>query len=268
MKDWYELGDGVFCRRYAELDLTVGLVLGEHSALIIDTRGDHVQGAELARAVRSRTSLPRHVVLTHGHFDHCFGTGPLQPVAVWAQERCSAFLRATAQQQRTEWIEHYRTRDPEIADALATTELLLPDHPVRTETTLELGGRVVELAHLGPGHTDHDLVVRVPDADVLFAGDLVEHGAPPDFSDARPALWPSTLDRIIALAPTVIVPGHGAPVAVEFVREQNENLRTVAQLCLAVADGELTINAALERSPYPPDSTREALRAHTRVEAP
>ena len=62
-----------------------------------------------------------------------------------------------------------------------------PDRRVRrTRATLDLGGREVRLAYLGRGHTDNDIVISIPDADVLCAGDLLENGAPPYFGDGYP----------------------------------------------------------------------------------
>jgi glyoxylase-like metal-dependent hydrolase (beta-lactamase superfamily II) len=66
-------------------------------------------------------------------------------------------------------------------------------------------------------------VVVVPDAGVVFAGDLIESAGPPSFGDdAVPGSWAATLDGVIGLmtATTVLVPGHGDPVDREFVFEQ------------------------------------------------
>ncbi len=60
---WIELADGVLVRRYAELDLSVGLVIGDHGALVVDTRSNPDQGAELQAAVREVTREPCSVVL-------------------------------------------------------------------------------------------------------------------------------------------------------------------------------------------------------------
>jgi len=70
---------------------------------------------------------------------------------------------------------------------------------------------------------DGDLVVVVPDADVLFTGDLLESAGPPSFgTDSVPDEWPATLDAVIGLmtATTLAIPGHGEPVDREFVFEQ------------------------------------------------
>ncbi|MDN5749267.1 MAG: MBL fold metallo-hydrolase [Pseudonocardia sp.] len=219
---WIEVGDGVLARRHAELDLTVGLVLGEERALVVDTRGDARQGAEWAAVVRGVTALPLVVAITHAHFDHCFGTGAFLPCPVYALPACAAAVTATAQAQRAEWAAHYRSEDdPDTADALAATDPPPPDHVA--PVTLDLGGRRADLLHLGRGHTDHDLVVHVDD--VVFAGDLVEQGAPPSVgADSVLSEWPDTLDELLAREPRVVVPGHGDPVDAAFVARQRDHL--------------------------------------------
>ncbi|HXV94782.1 MAG TPA: MBL fold metallo-hydrolase [Pseudonocardia sp.] len=248
---WVEVGDRVLARRHAELDLTTGLVLGEERALVVDTRGDVRQGAELARAVRAVTPLPLVVAITHAHFDHCFGTAAFLPCPVHAHPRCRAALAATAAGQSAEWAQYYRDRGDDVtAQALGATEAVLPDAPA--PATLDLGGRHVELLHLGRGHTDHDVLARVPDAGVVFAGDLVEQGAPPSIGeDSDLAAWPRTLTALLALAPRVVVPGHGDPVDGAFVAGQRDTLAEVAALHAAVTAGELDAGEAAARSPVP-----------------
>ncbi|MBW0112694.1 MBL fold metallo-hydrolase [Pseudonocardia sp. KRD-182] len=235
---WVEVGDGVLARRYAELDLTVGLVVGAERALVVDTRGDVAQGAEWAAAVRAVTALPLVVAITHAHFDHCFGTAAFLPCPVHAHPACRAAILATAAAQREEWSAHYRERgDTATAAALAGTDPPLPDHPLPDHrlpdhrlpergapVVLDLGGRTAALRHPGRGHTDHDLVVHVDD--VVFAGDLVEQGAPPSVGpDSVAAEWPATLDALLALGPRVVVPGHGDPVGPAFVAVQRDELQ-------------------------------------------
>lgn len=270
---WVELADGVYARRYAELDLTVGLVVGAERALVVDTRGDAAQGAELAAAARARTDLPLLVALTHAHFDHCFGTsaftGGTDPPPVYAQRGCAPALASSAAAQRAEWVDYYRRRgDPDTAAALAGSPVVPPSHLVERRVELDLGGRTVTLLHPGPGHTDHDLVAHVPAAGVLFAGDLVEQGAPPDFTDADPLAWPSAMDTLLAMAPDTVVPGHGEPVDRAFVAAQRSELDTVATLCRAVADGTLAGPDAVRASPYPEVATRAALLRVTGTGAP
>ncbi|HEY1574555.1 MAG TPA: MBL fold metallo-hydrolase [Pseudonocardiaceae bacterium] len=267
---WVELGDGVLVRRYAELDLSIGLVVGDGACLVVDTRGDLVQGAELAAAVREVTRAPWTVVLTHAHWDHSFGTGSLLPTAVWAHERCRTDLAEHGTEMRADVAAMYRAMDrPADAEHVLAVDPVLPDRVVGRHAELTVGGRAVVLAHFGRGHTDNDLVVHVPDAGVVFAGDLVEQGAPPAFGDAFPLAWPATVDGIADLRPEIVSPGHGDPVGVAFVRAQRAELAVVAEVGADVVAGRCGRRDALLRSPYPAgvlDTAIERIRA-TRTES-
>ena len=83
-----------------------------------------------------------------------------------------------------------------------------------------LGSREVKLFHLGAGHTGGDIVAWVPDADVMFSGDLVEYHSACYCGDAHLREWPLTLDEIRDFAPKALVPGRGDALRGEqIVRE-------------------------------------------------
>ncbi len=262
---WIEVADGVHARRYEELDLTVGLVLGADRCLVVDTRGDLEQGGELAAAVRELTPLPWSVVYTHAHFDHTWGTEAFGPCAVWAHEGCRTELAESAEADRAKWIAYYREQGKaDTADAIARTTFVAPDHLFTDRTELDLGGRTAVLLHPGRAHTGHDVVVHVPDAGVLFAGDVVEnaeHGFSAfSFSaDSDLTAWPDTFDRLLELRPRVIVPGHGDPVDADFVRYHRHGLHELIALKAAMGRGETTEVAAVAASRYPSDVTLAAL---------
>jgi len=216
---WVEVANGVYARRYVELDQTLGLVVGDTHSLVIDTGTDEVHGASMAAAVRT-------VVITHAHCDHVFGTAAFLPASVISHERCRSLILAEGERQRRVWSAKYRSEGKaEQADRLATARLVPPTEVITSQVLLDLGGRTVTLVHAGPAHTDHDVFVHVPDVDVVFAGDLVEQGAPPSVGpDSHVSDWPAALDRILDLRPAVVVPGHGDPVDAEFVRLQRNEL--------------------------------------------
>jgi glyoxylase-like metal-dependent hydrolase (beta-lactamase superfamily II) len=258
---WLDVGEGVLVRRYEELDLSVGLVIGDGACLVVDTRGDEVQGSELASAVHEVVSDPWSVVITHAHFDHCFGTAAFLPCDVWAHPSCRAVLADEGEVIRAEAALEYESEGrSDMAIRLREAQLVLPEQLVPATKELLVGRRPVTLAHLGPGHTDHDLVVHVPDADVLFAGDLVEEGAPPAFGkDAMPLRWPDAVTALLTIAGDgTVVPGHGEPVDRAFATAQRDELAVVADLCRAVLNGELGVADAIARSPYPENVTRDA----------
>ncbi|MEU8383814.1 MBL fold metallo-hydrolase [Streptosporangium sp. NPDC048865] len=271
---WVEVADRVLVRRYAELDLSVGLVVGDGGCLVVDTRGDERQGAELLAEIRRVTRDPWTVAITHSHFDHSFGTRPFLGRPVWAHEGCRADLVENGDRARDEWSRYYRDLGrADIAGDIARTEIVPPDHLVTDRTRLVVGGRPIVLAHLGRGHSGNDLVVHVPDAGVTFAGDLVENGAPPAYEDAYPLEWPATvaalLDLIDSLDPpgggpggpggAVVVPGHGDPAGRAFVVAQHAEISALAGLCERVAAGLLSPSDAVRLSPYPEETTRIAL---------
>lgn len=84
---------------------------------------------------------------------------------------------------------------------------------------------------------------------MVFAGDLVEEGAPPAFEDSWPVEWPATPGRLHALARGPVVPGHRAVVDAAFVGRQREELLAVLG---ALREGRL------DDGPYPPATMRTA----------
>jgi glyoxylase-like metal-dependent hydrolase (beta-lactamase superfamily II) len=268
MTGFRELADRVYVLRYPVLDVTVTLVVGDGAALVVDTLSTPGQAAELADAVRAVTPYPLTIVNTHHHFDHCFGNATLAAAAggageadIWAHEAAAAHLRERGARWQRQWYEQWLPIEPELAEGLAEAAILPPNRTVRTEATVDVGGRPVRLCHLGRGHTDGDLVVLIPDADVVVAGDLVEESGPPDFGDAYPLEWPETLaalDRLLYPA-TVVVPGHGAPVDGAFVRAQHALLTRLDWLIRdGHADGAPE-RAVAARSPFDPDQSLVAV---------
>jgi glyoxylase-like metal-dependent hydrolase (beta-lactamase superfamily II) len=254
---WVELADGVLVRRYAELNLSVGLVIGDRGCLVVDTRSDPAQGTELHSSVREITRQPCTVVLTHAHFDHCLGTAAFLPAAVWAHPQCRDDLARGGAAQQAEALAWYTAqrmvRDPVLVRPV------VPDHLVAEQVEVDLGGRRVLLTHPGRGHTDHDIAVWSPDTGVLFAGDLVEQGTDPDFTDAYPLDWPTAVTELLQLRPLIVVPGHGDPVDAEFVTTQRDDLATLASLCRTVLSRELDPNRAIALSPFGSPATLAAL---------
>ncbi len=228
MRAFRPVADGVFVGRHQPLDVNVTLVLGDESALVIDTLATDAQAEALLVDVRALTPLPLTVLNTHFHFDHCFGNRVVAAGGrpVWAHHHTAAELRDRGEVWRRRWIDDWSAAEPALADALTSVRIHIPDHLVRETATLDLGGRVVTLHHPGPGHTNGDLIAHVPDVDVMVAGDLVEEGAAPDFTDAYPLEWPAALAALLRLTTgsSTIVPGHGAIVDADFVVTQHADL--------------------------------------------
>ncbi|MEU4371010.1 MBL fold metallo-hydrolase [Micromonospora chersina] len=250
-----EVADRVHVLRDPLLHVNVTLVVGDGEALLVDTLSTAGQARELAEAARAVTPHPWTIVNTHHHFDHCFGNATLAadpPRPVYAHAQATAVLRDHPDELRRAAAEEMRAEQPDLAAELARTELLTPTHPVRDEAVLDIGGRRVVLHHPGHGHTDADLVVHVPDADVLVAGDLVEQSGPPAFEESYPVQWPDAVAALLRLTTpaTVVVPGHGAPVDVEFVRAQHAQLAQQAWLIRAGHTGSAPPERVAAESPF------------------
>lgn len=254
---WQEVADRIWVRRYDPYDVNVTVIAGERHILLVDVRTTLREAAELREQLAELPIGPVSVLaFTHAHLDHCLGAGAFSGVPIWGTVGCrQALLRHGPGhlQVMPAWA-------PEAEHAhLRASHVVVPNRTFRQHHRLGLGGREVDLLHLGRGHTDHDLVVHVPDADLLVAGDLVEVGAPPQFEDAYPYQWPSTLAAFETLAPEVVVPGHGAVTDHAFVAGQQADLAHLATLCREALGGVRSRGSVLSASPFPVETTELAL---------
>jgi glyoxylase-like metal-dependent hydrolase (beta-lactamase superfamily II) len=253
---WIEVADRVHVRRYAFQDQSIGAVVGSDAATVIDTRSTHVQADELLSDLRSLTQAPIIAVNTHHHWDHAFGNARFLPGPIWGHVRCAETLRRDGEEMRRRVMEHL----PDLAAELSDVVITPPERTFSEAARIDLGDRVVELRHLGRGHTDNDVVALVPDAGVLFAGDLLENGAPPSFGDAYPLAWAETVgERLLPLVRDVVVPGHGQPDARGFAERQAGELGLLAELISGWLSGVIGTDDVVATSPYPAEVTRIAM---------
>jgi glyoxylase-like metal-dependent hydrolase (beta-lactamase superfamily II) len=265
VKAWAEVADGVWHRRYDPLDVSVCVVRGTGALLVVDTRASHRQADALRDDLRALGGAPvRWVVNTHAHFDHSFGNARFPEATIVGHRRLPAHLDAYERPLLATWIAEDRRPVDEWREIDVTPPAVLVDDGM----TLDVGGRRVDLHHLGRGHTDHDLVAHVPDAGAWLVGDLVEESGPPMYgSGSCPLDWPATvsalLDALATTAGPVVVPGHGAPVGPTFVADQQAQLQAAADVVRALHDAGIPLDAAAIEGarawPFPGDQLRHAL---------
>jgi glyoxylase-like metal-dependent hydrolase (beta-lactamase superfamily II) len=259
-KGFVEIADRCFVARYREWDVSIGVVVGTAGALVVDTRAGAAQGRRLRDDIvrLPGASQIRWVVNTHEHFDHVLGNGAFPEASIQAHEQAREGIPASVAHIK-ELIAADRELDPEhpeitdeILQDVLDTDPVLPGRTFSSAATIDLGDRYVELLHLGRGHTDGDLVLRVPDCDVLFAGDLVEESADRDATpgfgtDCWPLEWADTLDRVIGLLTkqSSIVPGHGLVVDRDFVESQRDDIADVAEIVRGLAASGVPVDEAL-----------------------
>jgi glyoxylase-like metal-dependent hydrolase (beta-lactamase superfamily II) len=257
-----EVADRVWVARHEWFDLNITAVGSDRGLLVVDTHASE-------RAARSVIDQVRRlgagdvvgIVNTHEHFDHTFGNGAF--LAAYGEIPIHAHETAAANTVFAgEWIKDAYLEEPDDphGDEVRETTIVPADQTFSSAVALDLGDRAVELVHPGRGHTAGDLVVRVPDVDVVLAGDLVEEsevrGHVPGFGrDCFPFEWPSTLDIVLNLVTpaTVVVPGHGAPVDREFVEEQRNDIGIVAETIRDLVTRGIPRDQALAAADWPYD---------------
>jgi 2-keto-4-pentenoate hydratase/2-oxohepta-3-ene-1,7-dioic acid hydratase in catechol pathway/glyoxylase-like metal-dependent hydrolase (beta-lactamase superfamily II) len=197
-----------------------GLVAGDGASLLVDTLFDLALTREMFAAMQAITERApiTDALITHSNGDHTHGNQLLD-----------ASVRIIAAKETAEEIAH--GMPPELLAMTQTGDL----GPVATryarerfghfdfsgidvrnadvtfdyDLTIDVGGRRVDLRNLGPAHTAADSVVHVPDAGVLFGGDLLFIGCTPIVWAGPISNWIAACDAMIALDAPIVVPGHG-----------------------------------------------------------
>lgn len=184
-----------------------GFVVTSDGVVVFDTLGTPVLGEELIAAIRKTTSQPiRRVIVSHYHADHIYGLQAFKAIGaeIWAHQGGKDYLasenaESRLQQRREELF-------PWVDD---NTRLLPADRWLSRDEVFELGGLHFSLTHVGPAHSSEDMVMLVREDAVLFSGDLIFKGRVPYVGEADSAAWLKALERLIALQPTFLIPGHG-----------------------------------------------------------
>ena len=269
-----ELAPCLFAGLGPQGDSNAGFVLGPRGAVVIDAMQNEVLGRGLLDAVRAAGGYPiRVLVNTHYHGDHVFGNPAFPPGveivaharsrAVMAQALAAAGVGPEQPLPEREIMEltfganlydlvpesdpgreFFRWRF--AAGGLAGARLRLPTLAVEGECTFHLGERQMVLRHLGPGHTDGDLVVWFPDDEIVFVADLLFHGRFPWLGDSDVPAWITRLEEVARLGARTVVPGHGEPVGVPEVLAFRDLLAALVEGAAAAARDGLDEAAALE----------------------
>jgi glyoxylase-like metal-dependent hydrolase (beta-lactamase superfamily II) len=230
-----ELAPGVYAYT-TEGDPNTGIVIGDDGVLVMDSRATPVAAQELIAAVHAVTDKPfKYVVLSHYHAVRVLGA------TAYAAEQvvCSEMTRELIVERGRQDFESEVQRFPRLFEGVDSIPgLTWPTITFRDQMTLHMGGREVQLMHIGKGHTKGDIIAWLPAEKVCFAGDLVEYGAAPYAGDAYPGAWPETLERLRALGAEKMVPGRGEALTTRaMVREAIDQTKAfVGTLAQSAAD--------------------------------
>jgi cyclase len=245
-KGLHELGDGLFA--YLQPDggwgwSNAGLITGGGTSLLVDTLYDLHLTREMLDAMAPVAE--RHpidaAVNTHANPDHCFGNELLPSTTEIYASAATAAEMGEMSPAMLQALKSAPGLPPELADFIQHAfgpfdfdgiTVRPPSQTFADQLDLQVGDRPITLVRLGPAHTSGDTIIHVPDAHAVFTGDLL-------FIDGTPIVWASlgnwitACDRILALNPSVLIPGHGPvtdPSGVADVRRYLTYIRDEAKV--------------------------------------
>jgi glyoxylase-like metal-dependent hydrolase (beta-lactamase superfamily II) len=255
-----------------------GFIVGDGGVLMVDTFTTPAGVEELIGEIEKLTKQPvKYAINTHYHLDHTGGNQVLAArgvpilahdnVMIWQTTKNKRFLpapedlakrRADVEKQLSAIPEDQKDkralleRQLRRLDALKTVTLTNPTVTFSTGTVhLYLGQREIVLFTL-PGHTGGDVLAYVPDANVVFTGDLGWSKTLPNLVDATVNDWITSLDKLLAQYPTAkFIPGHGevaTATEIKDFRDYLDDLRN--RVKQAIADG-LTVEQAKQQLTLP-----------------
>jgi glyoxylase-like metal-dependent hydrolase (beta-lactamase superfamily II) len=205
-----EIGKGLYAFT-AEGDPNSGIIVGDDGVMVIDAQATPVMAIEVIERVRKVTDKPiKYVLLSHYHAVRVLGASAYRDAEVLASDGTRDLIVERGQQDKDSEIGRF----PRLFQAVESIPgLTWPTITFPKQMSVWLGKREVRIMHLGRGHTAGDVVAYVPDANVVFSGDLVEYHSACYCGDAHFTDWPGTLDNLAKFKANALVPGRGAALA-------------------------------------------------------
>jgi glyoxylase-like metal-dependent hydrolase (beta-lactamase superfamily II) len=256
-----------------------GFIVGRDAVLLIEGLQTPVAAAFQWEAMRKVTQLPvRAATLSHWHHDHMLGSAYYagQGVEIWAHnqvparimeiyprwqaEERTAFSAPWEKRVREARNETQRTRAQGDMDALLSmydpvkqSVLILPNHlldPAKLPMTVDLGGISVVIEH-HVGHTDTDIIVRVPDQNIHFMGDILVAQYPTNIN-GFPKQWREASAQFTAYGKDAIfVPGHGPVSGIDAATRQVAVFDDIAEQAKKLFDAGVPGQEAAQRYVVP-----------------
>ena len=181
------------------------LIIGDKGSILVDTGFTDEIGKHLAQAVGKITSKPVTTIInTHHHGDHSFGNAAFPKAKVISSEMCRKLLL----EGEADWlalIEGLVGRKFPNTRAVPASEV----YPRNSKTDIVIDGIKMTLWIPQAAHTQGDLMIWLPDDQVLLAGDILVNRITPNFRDAVISDWIKALADIQSVPAKHIVPGHG-----------------------------------------------------------
>jgi glyoxylase-like metal-dependent hydrolase (beta-lactamase superfamily II) len=214
---WFFQGDaGMASTANRGFMSNAGFVVTRDGVIVYDALGTPALGQAMLTAIRKVTPQPiKRVIVSHYHADHIYGLQAFKAVGaeIWAHRKAQQYLSSGAAADRL--AQRRADLAPWVDDK---TVLVPPDLWLDGDTSFRQGGFTFRLVYSEGAHSPEDLMLFVEEERLLFAGDLIFAGRVPFVGNADSAGWLKAMDKMIALKPTVVVPGHG-PVSRDVERD-------------------------------------------------
>jgi len=202
-----QIGEGLYAFT-AQGDPNSGVIIGDDSVMIVEAQATPRLAQKVIDCVRSVTDKPiTHLVLTHYHAVRVLGASAYNAPQIIMSDTARSMV---AERGQEDWDSEFQ-RFPRLFEGHESIPgLTWPTTTFSEAMTVYLGNRRVDIRHLGRAHTAGDAVIHVPDANVMFTGDIVEYHSACYCGDGHFADWGGTLDAIKAYEVDAIAPGRGA----------------------------------------------------------
>ena len=218
-----EIGRGLYAFT-AEGDPNSGVIIGDDSVMVVEAQATPRLAGKVIDCIRSVTDKPiSHLVLTHYHAVRVLGASAYNAPQILMSDTARAMVVERGQE---DWDSEFQ-RFPRLFQGHEDIPgLTWPTTTFRDRMSVYLGNRRVDLMHLGRAHTAGDIVIHVPDENVMFTGDIVEYHSACYCGDGHYADWGRTLDAIRGYGVDAIAPGRGdALMGQAMVNKAIENTR-------------------------------------------
>ena len=201
-----EVGPGLYAFT-AEGDPNTGVIIGDESVMVVEAQATPRLARKVIECIRGVTNKPiSHLVLTHYHAVRVLGASAYGAREVIMSEAARGMVEERGAE---DWASEFG-RFPRLFQGHEEIPgLTWPTTTFSEAMTVYLGKRKVEIMHLGRAHTAGDAVVWVPDAEVMFTGDVVEYHSACYCGDGYFNDWADTLNNIAGFDPVAIAPGRG-----------------------------------------------------------
>lgn len=231
----------------AEGDPNSGVIIGDDSVMIVEAQATPRLANKVIEKIREVTDKPiTHIALTHYHAVRVLGASAYGAQQIIMSDMARGMV---AERGQEDWDSEFH-RFPRLFEGHDSIPgLTWPTTTFNNKMTVFLGNRRIELMHLGRAHTAGDIVVHVPDENVMFTGDIVEYHSACYCGDGYFSDWGTTLDAVKAYNVDAIAPGRGdALVGPEMVNKAIENTRDFVASTFAPAARVAARNGTLKEA--------------------